>query len=134
MAKFISTGMTDVIDRLDRMAGASDNMKREMLESAANVYVDTWKRVIRAKGHVRSGDMANSVDTVFSDGNVGGATAEVYPQGKDRKGVRNAEKAFLLHYGWGKKKGDHFVDQIEREAVEPAVEAMEAVMDRYVKE
>ena len=78
--------------------------------------------------------MANSVGTVFSDGNVGGATAEVYPQGKDRKGVRNAEKAFLLHYGWGQKNGDHFVDQIEREAEEPAVEAMEAVMDRYVKE
>ena len=134
MAKFISTGMMGVIDRLDRMAGASDNMKREMLESAANVYVDTWKRVIRAKGHVRSGDMADSVGTVFSDGNVGGATAEVYPQGKDRKGVRNAEKAFLLNYGWGKKKGDHFVDQVEADANEPAVSAMEAVMDKYMKE
>lgn len=133
MANFISTGMTDVIDRLDRMVGASEGMKKEMLESAANVYVDTWKRVIRAKGHVRSGDMAESVGAVFSE-DAGAGTAEVYPLGKDRKGVRNAEKAFLLHYGWGRKKGDHFVDQIEREAVEPAVKAMEAVMDRYVKE
>lgn len=132
MAKFISTGMMGVIDRLDRMAGASDSMKREMLESAANIYVDTWKRVIRAKGHVRSGDMADSVGTVFSDESVGDAT--VYPQGKDRRGVRNAEKAFLLHYGWGRKKGNHFVEQIEREAEVPAVEAMEAVMDRYIKE
>ena len=134
MAKFISTGMMGVIDRLDRMAGASDNMKREMLESAANIYVDTWKRVIRAKGHVRSGDMANSVGTVFSDGNVGGATAEVYPLGKDAKGVRNAEKAFILHYGWKSRQGDHFVDQVEADANEPAVSAMEAVMDKYMKE
>jgi len=59
---------------------------------------------------------------------------EIYPLGEDAKGVRNAEKAFILHYGWKSRQGDHFIEEIMDESVEPAVSAMEAVMDKYMKE
>ena len=50
----------------------------------------------------------------------------IYPQGRDHKGVRNAEKAFVNHYGASHRKATHFVDDAEKQSEEPAVEAMAA--------
>ena len=54
----------------------------------------------------------------------------VSPQGKDHKGVRNAEKAFINHYGTSKIKATHFVDDAETEASEKAVDAMQDVWNK----
>ena len=47
--------------------------------------------------------------------------------------MRNAEKAFLAHYGWSSHTGDHFVDEVEKEGGQEATEAMEEYMDRFIK-
>ena len=59
---------------------------------------------------------------------------EVYPQGVDRKGIRNAEKAFVNHYGASSRKATHFVDDAESEAEAPAVEAMANAWDTYFEQ
>ena len=49
--------------------------------------------------------------------------------GKDKHGVRNVEKAFILHYGRSNMKGDRFVDEAERIAEENAIPAMQEVWE-----
>ena len=134
MAKFEINGVERVIDELGRMDALTGPMAEEMVDAGARVLVDTWKDVIRSRGHVDTGDMLRSVKAKKPAGSSEVVAREVYPLGKDAKGVRNAEKAFILHYGWKSRQGDHFVDQVEADANEPAVSAMEAVMDKYMKE
>lgn len=127
-------GVDRIIDELGRMDALTGSMAEEMVDAGARVLVDTWKDVIRSRGHVDTGDMLRSVKAKKPAGSSEVVAREVYPLGKDAKGVRNAEKAFILHYGWKSRQGDHFVDQVEADANEPAVSAMEAVMDKYMKE
>lgn len=134
MAKFEMNGVDRIIDELGRMDALTGPMAEEMVDAGARVLVDTWKDVIRSRGHVDTGDMLRSVKAKKPAGSSEVVAREVYPLGKDAKGVRNAEKAFILHYGWKSRQGDHFVDQVEADANEPAVSAMEAVMDKYMKE
>lgn len=134
MAKFEINGVDRVIDELGRMDALTGPMAEEMVDAGARVLVDTWKDVIRSRGHVDTGDMLRSVKAKKPAGSSEVVAREVYPLGKDAKGVRNAEKAFILHYGWKSRQGDHFVDQVEADANEPAVSAMESVMNKYMKE
>ena len=127
-------GVDRIIDELGRMDALTGPMAEEMVDAGARVLVDTWKDVIRSRGHVDTGDMIRSVKAKKPAGSSEVVAREVYLLGKDAKGVRNAEKAFILHYGWKSRQGDHFVDQVEVDANEPAVSAMEAVMDKYMKE
>jgi hypothetical protein len=58
---------------------------------------------------------------------------DIYPQGKDRKGVRNAEKAFINHYGTKTKPATHFVD-IADELSGPLVQAVyERIWEEFLK-
>ena len=140
MAKFEMSGVDRIIDELGRMDALTGPMAEEMIEAGTDVVVETWKRVIKERGHVDWGTMLRTVKARKPPGSGEVVAREVYPMGKDRKGVRNAEKAFILHYGRrgvngkGEIIGDHFVDQIVNESDRPAVSAMEAVMDKYIKE
>lgn len=152
MAKFQSANVDEMANELRRLGHITGAMAQEMVAEGAEVIADAWRDVIREHDHVESGDMLESVNPTPVQRVAGGVAAEIYPQGMDGNGVRNVEKAFLLHYGWkageprrGKKgedakgrkgayKGDHFVDEVEQRAVDGVDEAMEAVMDRHMRE
>lgn len=134
MAKFEINGVERIIDELGRMDALTGPMAEEMIEAGADVVVETWKRVIKERGHVDTGDMLRAVKVKKPARSSEVVAREVYPLGKDAKGVRNAEKAFLLHYGWKSRQGDYFADQVGADAEAPAVSAMEAVRDKYIKE
>ena len=59
---------------------------------------------------------------------------DIYPQGKDKRGIRNPEKAFILHYGTKKIKGSRWVDDADRYSEETVVPAMIRVWDNYLKD
>lgn len=134
MAKFEINGVDRVIDELGRMGALTGPMAEEMIREGARKIVGTWKSVIERRGHVDTGAMLKSVKSKKPSGGTEVLIREIYPLGEDAKGVRNAEKAFILHYGWKSRQGDHFIEEIMDESVEPAVSAMEAVMDKYMKE
>jgi hypothetical protein len=149
VARFQSVNVDEMARELSRLGQVTAPMAREMVAEGAKVLVGTWKSVIRELKHVDTGDMADSVQADEPAQQGGATVAEIYPRGVDRKGVRNAEKAFLLHYGWqagkaarGKKKskgrkdthtGNHFVDTVEQECADAVDYAMESVMNRYMK-
>ena len=119
MAKFSVNGIDSLAADLKRL-GQLDNeeLVSDMLDGRS------------------TGDMASSVAPTKGIKKIGDVSAkEIYPQGKDRKGVRNAEKAFILHYG--KSNADqpptHFVDAVEESAEDKAVSAMENVFNNYLE-
>lgn len=106
----------------------------DMLNAGADVLVNLWQDKIEAKYHVVTGDMLDSVSKTKPILGATSASIEVYPMGTDSHRVKNATKAFVLHYGRGGKAkitGDHFVDEIDAEAEAKCAAAMQAVLDRY---
>ena len=82
--------------------------------------------------HRDTGAMIESIGYARPTAGIESAKSiDIYPQGVDGKGVRNAEKAFILHYGTSKIPGSRWVDDADRYSEETAPEAMAAVWDRH---
>lgn len=127
MALFEAEGFDELVADLKKNADLLDSAAPEMLQAGADVVADAWRDAIQSHGLIDTGDMLDSV----APANLVNSSTEkkiaVYPQGRDRKGVRNAEKAFINHYGASRRKATHFVDDAETKAEGPAVDAMAAV-------
>lgn len=69
---------------------------------------------------------------------LGGASAEVYPQGNDRRGERLATIGYVINYGRGGARkgglGDRFITRAEADMEAAALDAMQAESDRIVEE
>lgn len=146
MAHIETTGFNDLLKDLEALGEDVNEMSDDMLAAGSTVAVDEWKKGIEneehkivspdgkgyqaKRGYVDTGDMRDSVARAEKSRKN---TAEIYPQGKDRKGVRNAEKAFILHYGTSSYQGSRFVDGIEEKAAPEVYVAMGDVMDEYLK-
>lgn len=127
MALFSGEGFDELLADLQKDKDLIDAAAPDMLAAGAEVVADAWRNAIRANDLIDTGDMIESVgpsDAVVTDSEK---KIAVYPQGRDRKGIRNAEKAFINHYGASRRRATHFVDDAETKAEGPAVDAMAAV-------
>ena len=77
--------------------------------------------------HIDTGDMVRSVGT--AKGTKAKKFHDIYPQGRDEKGVRNAEKAFIAHYGKSGQLGTRFVDEAESNSGAECAVAMQKKLD-----
>lgn len=132
MARFNVTGMELVIKDMARMGQNSGETADEMLQAAAGIVTEAWKDAIRAHGHIDTGAMFRAVGPTRPTTKGDARSLTVYPQGKDSTGTRNAEKAFIAHFGRTHQHGTGFVTEAENAAEEPAQTAMLAVWDRFI--
>lgn len=131
MSTIRTSGLGELTKALEEFSAELPDVERELLEAGAEVVVEAWQKGIEEAGHVDTGQMRDSVRATI---NRNATFAEIYPKGKDKKGVRNAEKAFILHYGKTGESGDRFVDKIEDNAEEPATEAMAEKLNEKLTE
>lgn len=136
-----NSGLDILRNELEKLAEAvGGDLPEKMLDAGADAAVDEWKAGIVRHRHVDTGEMLNSVGV--APGTRKGRKREIYPLGSDRKGVRNAEKAYVLNYGRGKGKrnrrskksvvglkGDRFVDDIQKKTELSTYKAMSKVFD-----
>lgn len=141
MAKFAVNGIDELAAELKQLGRLNNGeLVSDMLEAGAEVVADEWRKGIqstvksKADGGRGTGDMEKSVKVkkgITEDGTC--YEKLIYPSGKDSKGVRNAEKAFILHYGKSGQAPTRFVDAVEDAAEDKAVEAMENVFNDYLE-
>lgn len=117
MARLNTSGLDKLIDEMGRMGQLTGPVAEAMITEAANVTRDAWREAAEEHGLRDTGDMINSIGYPVSIIHLGAALArDIYPQGKDSKGVRNAEKAFILHYGKHGFPATYWVDDAEAKA------------------
>lgn len=139
MAKFECSGLDELAADMKRLGELdNDELVSEMLDAGAEVVAEEWQkgveRTVRNVDKRSSGDLAKSISVSKGVKKVGEASAkDIYPKGKDRKGVRNAEKAFILHYGKSGQSPTLFVDDIENTAEGKAVDAMSEKYNEYLE-
>lgn len=134
MARFDMSGLDPIIDEMREMGEESGAVAREMILAGAEAVKQAWKRSAEEHGHRDTGEMISSIGYPKGVQNIGDAlTIDIYPQGKDRKGVRNAEKAFVLHYGTSKLPASYWVDTADAYSEQTAVPAMEEIWDKFIR-
>jgi HK97 gp10 family phage protein len=101
MAKFNVVGLDDIQNAMLRREAATVEAVPEMLKAGGAVMQKAQKDEITAtfKGKRGTGDLARSIIISKIKEKDGGKSVEIYPDGTDRHGVRNATKGFVLQYG-----------------------------------
>ena len=130
--KMTVIGIDKLADDLKKMGEfENEDLIDKMLDAGAEKTVEEWKTEIEVQKLVKTGDMRDSVGV--SKKTKKGSKREIYPQGKDRKGSDNAQKAYILHYGKSTKKGTRFIDNINTKAEVTSYIAMQDVFNDYLK-
>lgn len=134
MARFHTEGIDEIIHELTMMGEATGDVADQMLMEAAAEVRECWRESAEKHKHRDTGDMIDSIGYPRKPRTVAGVRRiDIYPQGKDRKGVRNAAKAFVLHYGTSKMPGSRWVDYAD-ELSGPRVEAaMTRIFDEFIE-
>ena len=134
MASFKTSGdlIDDIAKKLEQLGeDVSGQLEQEMLDEGAKIIEFNWVKSIKNHNHIDTGDMVNSVGV--AKGTKAKKFRDIYPQGKDSKGVRNAEKAFIAHYGKSGQLGDRFVDEAEANSDAECAVAMHRKLDEYIE-
>ena len=145
MATCRVSGCELVEQQLNRMGRP---MIRQIVEAGAKAAEKVMADATEEKGHIRTGEMMRSIGHNEYREFLGGGSTDVYPQGDDSKGARNATKAYVINYGkgrrpntkWPKKRprrnrtGDKFITGNEGKTEAAVTEAMQAESDRLIAE
>ena len=100
----------DIAKELNQLGDdISGKLGQEMLDEGAKIIEFNWVKAIKNHDHVDTGDMVNSI------------------------GVRNAEKAFIAHYGKSGQLGSRFVDEAESNSDAECAAAMQNKLDEYLE-
>lgn len=121
MAGFDMSGLDDLVNQMTRMGQRTGKVAEAMVQAAGAEIRDSWRRTAEKKKFRKTGAMIEAIGMPEGVQTLGGSSfVDIYPQGKDKKGVRNAEKAFILHYGTKRIKPSYWTDDAD-DAAEPVV-------------
>lgn len=135
MARFEVTSNLDALfDEVARMGEASGEVADRMLTAAAEEVKRSWKATAESFKLRDTGAMIESIGYPRGVTNAADVKCvDIYPQGKDAHGVRNAEKAFLLHYGWSSHPATHWIDVADEASAEPVERVMLEIWDAFIE-
>lgn len=130
MARFESDGIDALISEMNREGALVGKAADAVLLAGAEGVKRAWQEAAEKHGLRDTGDMIKSIGYSRSVKSVGDwKQVDIFPQGSDRKGVRNAEKAFVLHYGTSKIPATHWVDDADALSEQYALPLMQAAWD-----
>lgn len=99
MAKFETAGFEEIEKQFLRRAENAVKAVPRMLQKGAQVLAEAQRREIEQMDIVDKGELMRSVKPTKVKQKDECSYIDVYPQGTDSKGVRNAEKGFIAQYG-----------------------------------
>lgn len=104
----------DGFERIDGvLTRLSRDAIREVVMAGAEACIEETKKNVQQYRHIVTGSMMEGVAAGKYHEDIGSGWVEVYPQGEDSRGISNAKKAFVINYGYGKRRtektGDKFI-------------------------
>ena len=134
MAKMEVNGFEALMGDFMALASMPDSVANGILEAEADVVVEAQRKTLAGmwKGPYSTGDTARAVKKTKVRKNSGGKYITVYPQGRNRKGERNAAVAFINEYGKRGQPGRPAIRTANEAAADKAVEAGEKVYNSFL--
>lgn len=129
MATFDFSGMPEILAELRKRGEEGEAVGQAMLDAGAAAAVESWRKTIDRLGLVDTGALRDSIAPTEHRGSY----REITAKGKDAHGVRNGQKAFVLHYGTSRIRASYWWDTAYSEAEPLVFAAMRRVWDIYVQ-
>ena len=132
MATFNQYGLEDLIGSFDKLANIPDGVLDEMLNAGADVIAEKQKAVGKRMGVHLTGVTLESIKKAKkTGGGKSGRYIDIYPDGRNADGNRNAEVAFIN--GFGKKGQDArpFMETANEESAGETTEAAAKVLQDW---
>lgn len=143
MAQFNVVGIDGIISEMNRRTEKAVKKIPKMLEAGAAVLVEAQKAEIdimieqglAREGENKSevsrslGDLKKSIKATKIKTDKGFEYVDVYPHGKDSKGVRNADKGFTLEFGRSNMDGYNWMETANQKSAAAVSEAMRKVWE-----
>lgn len=134
MARFDVSGLDETIDDMKRLGQMTGQTADAMLMAGAEEVRKAWRQSAEEHRHRDTGDMIASIGFARKPKEIGSIRSiDIYPQGKDKRNIRNAEKAFILHYGTTKIRGSRWVDDADKISEQTVVPAMIKVWEQFLQ-
>lgn len=134
MAKLSVNGLDDLMLSLKEIAEIPDPVAEQMLNAEAQVVEEAQIAYGMQMGVFRTGETLRSIRRgKMKLGRDGARTVYVTPQGKNEKGERNSEVAFINEYGKQGQPARPFISTANAAAADRAVSAAEKVYDEFLK-
>ena len=128
MARIDFSGIPEVLADLRRRQEAAGPVAAAILDAGAAAAVSSWRETITRLGMVKTGAMRDSISAKAGKDEM---SREITAKGKDEKGVRNGQKAFILHYGTSRITASYWWTTAEQEAEPKVTAAMKRIWDTY---
>lgn len=134
MARFDVSGLDETIEEMKRLGQMTGRTVDAMLMAGAEEVRKAWRQSAEEHRHRDTGDMIASIGFARKPKEIGSIRSiDIYPQGKDKRNIRNAEKAFILHYGTTKIRGSRWVDDADKISEQTVVPAMIRVWEQFLQ-
>lgn len=134
MARFDVSGLDETIEEMKRLGQMTGQTADAMLMAGAEEVRKAWRQSAEEHRHRDTGDMIASIGFARKPKEIGSIrTIDIYPQGKDKRNIRNAEKAFILHYGTTKIRGSRWIDDADKISEQTVVPAMIRVWEQFLQ-
>ena len=134
MARFDVSGLDETIEEMKRLGQMTGRTADAMLMAGAEEVRKAWRQSAEEHRHRDTGDMIASIGFSRKPKEIGSIRSiDIYPQGKDKRNIRNAEKAFILHYGTTKIRGSRWVDDADKISEQTVVPAMIRVWEQFLQ-
>jgi hypothetical protein len=124
------SGLDDAVKSLTSRGELMGRTAQRMVQVGADEMAKARRAEAERRGLRKEGDMIKQIKPTRKIKSIGGQlTLDVFSQGKDERGVRNATKEFMDHYGYKSRPASHWVDSAEEKGKGPAEAAMQQVVD-----
>ena len=136
MAKFTVTGLDGVMEAMLRQDAIVEEAVPEMLKAGGEVIkraFQTETKKLNSTGRA-TGALTASIKVSAVKERNGGKFVEIAPTGKDRHGVRNAEKGFVLNFGRSNMPARPWFTRANANAAEEATAEMRRVWEEKQNE
>lgn len=126
MARFEVNGIEGLEDRLLKREAAATAAVPAMLKAGAAVLVAAQQAEVEStfRGDRATGDLARSIKATSVKKKDSTQYVEVYPQGGNRRGERNATVGFVQQYGRSNMPARPWFTSANEKAAEEVQEAM----------
>ncbi len=132
MASLNITGLGETLTTMEKIANIPDNVIDSMLNAGADVVVKKQKKVGLRMGVHKTGVTLDSIKKSQKTGKTSaGRYIDIYPQGKNADGNRNAEVAFINEYGKEEQPARPFMRTANEEAEAEVTDAEAEVLQDW---
>jgi HK97 gp10 family phage protein len=132
MARFNQFGIEDLIGSFENLANIPDGVLDEMLNAGADVIAEKQKAVGQRMGVHKTGVTLDSIKKAKKTGeSKGGRYIDVYPDGMNEDGNRNAEVAFINEFGKRGQDARPFMETANEESAGETTEAAAKILHEW---